>query len=338
MNYFLKNWHDSWNIPVNEKQAKKKNYPIIYFGKSFKYQAMKEKKTVIITGFNSGIGKQAAIKLAKNGYSIIGIARSKEKAQLAAKDIKSASGNNSIDYFIADLSIPSEIHDLAQSLKRNYKKIDVLINNAGIYLQKKQITPPGLEKTFVVNCLAPFLLSRLLVDLLIKAPDPRIVNVSSESHKSGRIDYMRIQGAGKYRGYNAYSNSKLALMMMTYELADRLKRFGINVTSVHPGMVPHTGGLTNAPFWLKPIIKLIAILPGIRTVEQGAEPIVYASSSPNITGITKAYMKDKKMLKPARAVENDLERNNLWQYLCSITGLTEEIVIPKEKKKKVKVL
>src|SRR5260370_14955398 len=167
-------------------------------------------KTCMVTGANSGIGKATALGLAQVGANVVMVARDRARGEVAQNEVKAKSGNNSVDLLVADLSSQQSIRKLVENFKQHYKQLHVLINNAGVFMLTRRETADGLEITFAVNYLAPFLLTNLLLDVL-KA-SARIVNVSSEAHENGYIKMDDLQAKQNYRPFHAYGQSKLALV------------------------------------------------------------------------------------------------------------------------------
>ena len=194
-------------------------------------------RVCLITGANSGIGKATALELAGMGATLVIVARDKQKGENAMSEIRSDTGNNSIELLLADLSSLQSVRELAQQFQAKYYKLHVLINNAGLFNQRRHVTPDGYEATFAINYLAPFLLTNLLLDELRSSTPSRIVNVSSVGHYNGHINFDDINMEKNYGGWKAYQQSKLALVLFTRELAKKLQGTGVTVNSVHPGLI-----------------------------------------------------------------------------------------------------
>src|SRR5215210_6599697 len=192
-------------------------------------------KVCLITGATSGIGKATSMGLASMGATVVMVGRDRGRGEAALAEVKEGSLNASVDLMLADLSSQQEIRRLADEFKEAYLRLDVLINNAGLFRSKRVTTADGYETTFAVNHLAHFLLTNLLLDLLETGAPARIVHVSSGTHRSGKMEWDNLQSEKHYSGYDAYARSKLANVLFAYALADRLK--GTNVTSnaLHPG-------------------------------------------------------------------------------------------------------
>ncbi len=194
-------------------------------------------KTVLITGATSGIGKATAMGLANMGASVVMVGRDRGRGEAAVAEIKERSGNASVDLMLADVSSQREIRRLADGFGEAYPRLDVLVNNAGVFRSERITTADGIEATFAVNHLAYFLLTNLLLERLKASAPSRIVNVASADHSNATIDFDDLQGEKGYRGAKAYSRSKLANVLFTYELARRLRGTGVTVNCLHPGVV-----------------------------------------------------------------------------------------------------
>jgi len=194
-------------------------------------------KTVLITGGTGGIGKATAVCLAALGARVGITGRDAVRARAAAVDIGRESGNPLVDAYAADLSSQTEVRLLAAAVLDAYPRLDVLVNNVGGFWAHRRVTTEGLEHTFAVNHLAPFLLTSLLLDRLTSSAPARIVMVASNAQALGRIDFDDLQGATDYSGPRAYNQSKLANVMFTYELAHRLRDTGVTAAALHPGVV-----------------------------------------------------------------------------------------------------
>ena len=195
-------------------------------------------RTCLITGATDGIGKEAAIELAKKGCNLILIGRSKEKGEKVVEQIrKVAESHVDIDYFTADLMLMKEVSRVADEIIRKYPKIDVLLNNVGAYFAFRDVTEEGFERTFALNHLGYFLMTKKLLPLVEKSDYKRIVNVSSSAHYGIDFEFDNMNGEKKYSGFDVYKKSKLANVMFTYELAKRVKDKGITANCLHPGFV-----------------------------------------------------------------------------------------------------
>ncbi len=193
-------------------------------------------KTILITGATDGIGKATAELLANSGYEIIIHARNSEKGEKTSNEIQRKTGNTAVKYVAADFGKLSDIDNMVNELYSNTEKIDVLINNAGVYREERNILPNGLEESFMINYLAHFYLTTKLLPQLKESEQARIINVSSMIH-GGTIDFNNLQGEIYFSGDSAYSLSKLCNILFTYKLADKLKDSRITVNAAHPGVI-----------------------------------------------------------------------------------------------------
>ncbi len=256
-------------------------------------------KTVLITGSTDGIGKQTAFEIAKKQAKIIIHGKNTGKLKNTVDEIMNKTGNKNIDYIKGDLSSLREIENMGNLIKEKYDKIDVLINNAGIFSHKKIITEDGFELTFQVNYLSHFYLTYLLFDLLKKDNLSRIINVSSMAHSSN-LDFDNIQGELNYNGYTAYSYSKLLNILFTFELSDRIKDTAITVNCLHPGVI-NTKLLRDGWGF------------GGNSVKEGAKTSVYLASSEDVSDITGEYFVNKKIVRPASIALNKEIRKRIWK-------------------------
>lgn len=273
-------------------------------------------KICMITGANSGIGKATAIGLAKLGASIVLVCRDQARADEAIAEIKEMSGNDSIDLILADLSSQKGIRNLVSEFKNRYEKLHVLINNAGVNLYKQILTEDGIETTFAVNYLAHFMLCNLLFDVLKKSTPARIINVAS-SVQAKSIDFDDINGNNHYRQLKAYSQSKLAVVLFTYEFARKIKGNGVSVNCLHPGYVK-----TNMIRKFRPFVKYFYHLVGLFMLspKRGAKTSIYLASSPEINGISGKYFKRRKIRKTAKISYDKNVAQQLWNMSVKLTN------------------
>src|SRR5205807_7503785 len=218
------------------------------------------------------------------------------RAEEAAADIRAASENPAVDAFAADMTSQAEVRRLAAAVLDAYPRLHVLVNNVGGFWAHRHPAADGLEHTFALNHLAPFLLTNLLLDRLKASAPARIVNVSSGAQSMGRIDFDDLQGARNYSGQRAYNQSKLATIMFTNELARRLEGTGVTANSLHPGVVRTNFGAEDQARWFA--VSSRVILPLLKTPAQGAQTSVYLASSPNIDGVTGQFFANRKSKRP----------------------------------------
>src|ERR687895_2711773 len=267
-------------------------------------------KVVLITGGTSGIGKAAATALAGMGANVVVTGRNEERGKQALQEIREEGGNDGVELMLADLAVQDEVRRLAEEFKERYDRLDVLVNNAGLVLSERTETPDGIETQLAINHLAPFLLTNLLLDLLKKSAPSRVVTVSSEAERWGNIDFDDLQSKKKYRGFPVYGMTKLANIMFTYELAERLEGTGVAATCMHPGAVNTRFGTNNRG----PMTLLFrAFKPFMRTPEQGADTVNYLASSWEVEGVSGKYYSDKNWIEPQQIALDPEARRKLWE-------------------------
>ena len=266
-------------------------------------------KIVLITGSTDGIGKETALQLAQRGATVIVHGRSVERCQAACDDIRRATGNSNVDFVVADLSSQRQVRRMAAEIQERTDGLQVLINNAGVILLTRQVTEDGLEATFAVNHLAPFLLTHLLLDRLRQSAPARIINVSSTVHYDAQIKVDNLQSEKNYNGINAYKLSKLGNVLFTFELADRLEGSDVTANCLHPGVVA-TKLLDTGWGWSTGL-----------TSAQGAALSVYLATSPEVAQVTGKYF-ESTSAGGASPKANDVKlRRQLWDISAQLTGL-----------------
>ncbi len=283
-----------------------------------------EKKTILITGATSGIGKAAAKALAKEGHRIIVHGRNEAKAQAVREEIIAETGNDDIDVVIADLLLMSNVKRMAAEIKERYDRLDVLINNAGTMMNKeREVTQEGLEKTIALNLLAPFLLIESLLDTLSKSPDARIINVSSIMHKfSGKPHFDDFLLENDYSSGKAYGLSKLYLIWVSRRWAAELKQKGfehMTVNIAHPFISNTNFGRGSKKGLFIDTIFRIGI-PLSLSPEKGAESIIYLASSDEVKGVTGQFYGTKKKLDKVKEKYHSAENEQkVWDFCKEIT-------------------
>jgi NAD(P)-dependent dehydrogenase (short-subunit alcohol dehydrogenase family) len=277
-------------------------------------------KTILITGAAQGIGKETARALAGLGANVVLVARDRERGEAAISDIKASSGNSAIELLIADLSSLAAVRHLAEEFSATHEHLHVLINNAGMKPPvKRTLTDEGLEVSLVVNYLAPFLLTNLLLDRLTASVPARIVNVSSNAHEGGTAKQLAdLQGEASYNWLQRYAVEKLALVLFTYELARRLDGTGITANALHPGVV-NTQIIQQFGDRFKLLMPLLGRF--LLTPQQGAATSIYLASSPTVEGVTGKYFVKSKETRSARASYDLSLAQQLWETGEQLTGL-----------------
>ncbi|MBY8983904.1 MAG: SDR family oxidoreductase [Candidatus Lokiarchaeota archaeon] len=273
-------------------------------------------KICMITGANSGIGKATAIGLAKMGATIVMVCRNENRGKKALEDIKKECNNGNFDLMMVDLSSQKAIYRLIKIFKEKYQQLHVLINNAGVNLSKRVLTEDGIETTFAVNYLAPFLLSTLLLDILQTSSPSRIVNVVS-SVVGKTINFENLNGENHYRQLNAYAQSKLALILFTYEFARRIEGTGVTVNSLHPGYVK-TNMVKNFRKFVKYFFHLIGLF--MKSPKKGAKTSIYLASSPEVEGVSGKYFEKKKEEESVKASYDEELAKRLWNVSVDLTN------------------
>ena len=275
-------------------------------------------KVVLITGGTSGIGKAAATALAGMGATVVITGRNEERGKRALQEIREESGNDGVELILADLTVQDEVRRLAEELRERHNQLEVLVNNAGLVLSERTETPDGIETQLAINHLAPFLLTNLLLDLLKESAPSRIVTVSSDAHRWAKIDLDDLQSRKRYRGMQVYGKTKLANIMFTYELAERLEGTGVTANCMHPGGVNTNFGNNQGG----PMNLLFRIFkPFMRSPEQGADTLIYLVSSPEVEGMTGKYLADRKVKAASDAAYDETTRKRLWEASEELTGL-----------------
>jgi NAD(P)-dependent dehydrogenase (short-subunit alcohol dehydrogenase family) len=268
---------------------------------------MTDGRIALVTGATSGIGLQTALDLARMGVQVVVHGRSQETVDRARRTVEEAGGK--VEGVAFELSSLASVRRGAEELARRFPRLDVLVNNAGVFMNERVVTEDGLETTFQVNHLAPFLLTSLLLQGPLKGPGARIVNVSSIAHSRGRMRFEDPQLARGFQGYAAYAQSKLANILFTLELAERLPASQATVNCLHPGVVS-----------TKLLIHGFG-MNGSDTVEEAAETSVFLATSPEVEGVTGRYFARKREVNPApQALEVD-SRKQLWELSEKLCGL-----------------
>ena len=277
-------------------------------------------KYVLVTGGTGGIGKATVAGLAALGAQVGITGRDQGRAAAAAAGIRAATGSRAVDIFAADMSSQVEVRRLAAQVLGTYPRLDVLVNNVGGFWARRHVTADVLEHTFALNHLAPFVLTSLLLDRLTATAPGRIVTVSSGAHAQGRLDFDDLQGERNYSGQQAYSQSKLANVMFTYQLARRLDGAGVTATAAHPGVVATSFGAEDPAAHLAIMIRIAR--PFMKTPAQGALTPIYLASSPQVEGVTGQYFAGRKPRASSKASYDTAAAVRLWQASAALTGLT----------------
>jgi len=290
-------------------------------------------KTVLITGATSGIGLEAAVALARMGTSVVITARDNVKAEKARELVATRSGNTAVGVLTADLSIMKEVRSLAIRFLAKHNRLDVLVNNAGLFMDRRVMTAEGNETTLAVNLLAPFLLTNYLARALKKSAPSRVVMVASTAHRGAKLDLFDVQGEGtRETPGKMYGRTKKMLIMLTHEFARRLSGDGVTVNAMCPGGVSTgiwwRGGEHN---WKAAVFRKL-VLPLLKTPKQGSRLIVHLASSDLVRGVSGRYFETPTHLRFLPWNEKKTERKSsrdscdreaerrLWGIVSGLTG------------------
>lgn len=276
-------------------------------------------KICLITGANSGIGYETAKSLSVKGATVILWCRSEKKANQAVAKIKSEFPKSKTETIISDLSSQKQIRDAASELLKKYDRIDVLVNNAGSWFSKMEMTPDEAERQWAINHLAPFLLTHLMLPALRKSSDARVITVSSDSHFHGKIHFDDVNLTDNYHGLRAYAQSKLANVLFTREFESRKGKLPVTINAVQPGLVKTDIGLKNT-ISFHGLMWKIRRLGGI-SPEKGAETSIYLASSAEVYGISGKYWDKCKTKSPSKKAQSLSDASKLWDLSMKMCGI-----------------
>ncbi len=273
-------------------------------------------RVCLVTGATSGIGRATTLALARRGPALVLLCRDRDRGEAVAAAARAA-GAAKVDLLFADLSRQSEVRRAAAEFLASGRPLHVLINNAGVVNVQRTTTADGLETTFAVNHLAYFLFTNLLLDRLRASAPARIVNVASDAHKFGPLNFDDLQNEKSYSVMRVYGQSKLANILFTAELARRLEGSGVTANSLHPGAVS-TGLGTNNGSWARGLIALLR--PFFRTPDRGAETSVYLATSPAVEGVSGRYFANCREKPPSAAAQDMDSARRLWTASDAMTA------------------
>ena len=277
-------------------------------------------KTVLITGATNGIGRAAALALARMGATVAVAGRSRQRLDDTLAMVRDESGNPEVHGLLADLSTQAGVHQLAHAFRQRHTRLDVLLNNAGAIFGERAETADGFERTFALNHLGYYLLTRLLLDMLLESAPARIVNVSSEGHRRQRsYDFDNIDGRSwSTMGFTAYAQSKLANILFTRELARRLADSEVTVNAMHPGVIATGFGSGIGGIWG---LLLGVLRPFLKTPEQGADTLIWLASTPEVAESSGGYYDRRRLREPSAAAQDDEAAQRLWVLSAELCGL-----------------
>jgi len=276
-------------------------------------------KTAVITGASNGLGRACAFALAGAGAELVLICRNRELAQNTVADIKRATGNQQVDYLLADLSSQAEVRAVAAEFLASGRPLHILLNNAGALFPRRTLSADGIEKTFALNHLGYFLLTALLLERIKDSAPARIVNVASRAHEGARqgMCFDDLQGERDYSSFGAYGQSKLANILFTRELARRLRGTGVTVNALHPGFVATRFAHANALYSL----LMTLLRPLQRSIDQGSRTLTYLCASPEVEGVSGEYFADCRSITPSRHALDDVAARRLWDISAAMVGV-----------------
>jgi retinol dehydrogenase 14 len=276
-------------------------------------------RTVLVTGATSGIGRATALGLATMDAHVAITGRDRGRTQSAAYEISAAGGRN-VDVFVADLSSQAQVRRLASEVLEVLPRIDVLVNNAGGYWSTRHVTADGLERTFALNHLAPFLLTNLLLDRLEQSGSARVVTVASNAHAQGRIGFDDLQGMRSYSGSRAYSQSKLANVLFSYHLARRLRGSAVTANALHPGLVRTSFGAEDPARIQRLLVPLLR--PVMKSPAQGAVTSIHLASAPELEQVSGRYFANRRPTRSSIRSYDQAVAARLWEASADLVSLT----------------
>jgi NAD(P)-dependent dehydrogenase (short-subunit alcohol dehydrogenase family) len=277
-------------------------------------------KVCVLTGGTSGIGRETAVALAGAGARLALVCRDRQRGTETVGEIAARTGSRDVALHLADLSSQGDVRRVAAELLAAYPAIHVLVNNAGIVNLRHSLTVDGIETVFATNHLAYVLLTLLLLDRLRASAPARIVNVASEAHRFGRIDFDDLGNAQRYRTMRVYGQSKLANILFTYELARRLTGSAVTANCLHPGAVGTRLGHNNGT-----IARLLAsaLRPFFRSPADGADTSIWLASSPEVDGTNGQYFVRRAPKRSSAASYDQATARRLWDVSVGLTGIDD---------------
>jgi NAD(P)-dependent dehydrogenase (short-subunit alcohol dehydrogenase family) len=285
----------------------------------------------LVTGSTNGIGRETAVRLGERGATVLVVGRDASRGRDVVERVRASHPAADATLILADLADQDAVRDLARQVRDDHDRLDLLINNAGTWQGKRRETDDGIELTFAVNHLAPFLLTNCLAPLLRESAPARVVTVTSGLHRNADLDLETVATRPDYDGREAYSESKLANVLFTYELAHRLDGTGVSAFAAHPGAIPETSLAREAGGLSKLVWNAFAYLPDVLVgdvfgrVEDGAQTVCYAATSPDLDGATGEYVADCERTRSSDASYDEELQTGLWELSAELTGLSPEV-------------
>jgi NAD(P)-dependent dehydrogenase (short-subunit alcohol dehydrogenase family) len=277
-----------------------------------------KKKTIVLTGATSGIGRATALGLARLDSRLILVGRDAGRAEETIGAIRKATGRKDVEILRGDFARQDEVRRVAGEILERTEAVHVLVNNAGVTMMRRTTTPDGLEATFAINHLGYFTLTGLLLPrLLAAAPDARIVNVASDAHRFGALDFDDLQNEREYKAMKVYGQSKTANILFTRELARRLEGTGVTVNALHPGAVATRLGRGSGALFdlLQSVVSVF-----MKSPEQGAETSIYLASDPAVAGLNGRYFANRREKEPRPYATDPALAGRLWAVSEELTG------------------
>jgi NAD(P)-dependent dehydrogenase (short-subunit alcohol dehydrogenase family) len=273
---------------------------------------------VVLTGATRGIGRAAAIDLAKRGAEVVLVGREQDRVEEVAREAQATGGGSPVHTHVADLASLADVRGLAEELRGRHARIDVLANNAGALFASRKVTPEGFEQTLALNHLAPFLLTNLLLDRL---DGGRVVATTSDAHTGGRLDLDDLQSENSYAAMRVYGTTKLCNILFTRELARRAPQ--VHANCFHPGTVRSGFGKNDNGIW-----KLLTTIgaPFFRSPARGARSLVWLATSDEGGRLTGEYIEDEKVAQPSEAAQDPDLARGLWERSAALVGLPADAV------------
>lgn len=300
--------HEKQNLNEKQNLHEKQNW-------------MKDKK-ILITGGNSGIGKVTALQLAKMGAEVVIAGHDSKKTHIALEEIRTLSGNPNITNLTVELASFSSVRALAEHFQQNHEKLDVLINNAGVFPTKQKLTEDGFEFQIGINHLAHFLLTGLMMPCLMKSKSARVITVSSQLHNNGKIEFDCFKGFGKYNAQKAYAQSKLANVLFSNKLSQLLSTIphsSITSNALHPGGV-RTDIIRDLPWIVRKIINLT-----FTSAKEGAKTSIQLASDPALEGVSGKYFDKTRITEACPLAYNAILQDQLWLVSEDLTDFKYDV-------------
>jgi NAD(P)-dependent dehydrogenase (short-subunit alcohol dehydrogenase family) len=279
-------------------------------------------RTVLLTGGTRGIGRAAARKIGDLGATLLLVGRDAERGEATTERLRQRGVD--AEFLRYDLAEQSSVRDLAATVRERADALDALVNNAGLARSSRERTSDGIPVTVAVNHLAPYLLTRELLPLLLDSAPARVVVTSSGVHERASLDPDDLDLRGDYEGFDAYARTKLMNVLFVYELADRLRGTGVTATTFHPGFIPSSGLYRDSAFYVRAAMRLFSVLPVGQTVEDGAEALAYLTCSEEVADVTGQYFDRTTPAEPSSAARDERLRRALWDESAELVGVDSD--------------